>query len=201
VNTRYAPGQIATNVIGISVGGSHALFGKADGSVWVWGTNTGNALGLGPTSPGAHGGPVDDDGERRRGRCGWLAFAGAQGRRHGMGVGGTNTEGQIGGWRTTTRPTPVPVVGLSGVRAIAAAASFSLALADDGAAGGVVWAWGENWEGQLGDGTNVDRLYLCGSPIPKPIVAIAASDGHAIALANDGTVWTWTQRGLGPGSQ
>jgi hypothetical protein len=104
---------------------------------------------------------------------------------------GTNTDGQVGDGGTTTRPAPVQVVGLSGVRAIATGGFFSLALADDGGAGGTVWAWGDNWEGQLGDGTNVDRLYPVRVTLPKPIVAIAAGQSHAMALANDGTVWTW----------
>jgi len=57
-------------------------------------------------------------------------------------------------------------------------------------ADGTVYAWGENADGQLGDGTRVSR------PTPKKIpgltdvVAIAAWDA-AYALKSDGTVWTW----------
>ncbi len=39
---------------------------------------------------------------------------------------------------------------LTGVKAIAAGSSHSLALKEDG----TVWAWGSNQEGQLGNGTN-----------------------------------------------
>jgi hypothetical protein len=54
-----------------------------------------------------------------------------------------------------------------------------------------VWAWGNNAQGQLGDGTDVDRLYPVRVSLPKPIVAIAAGAMHAMALADDGSVWTW----------
>jgi hypothetical protein len=46
------------------------------------------------------------------------------------------------------RSLPVPVSGISGVVAIAAGASHSLALKDDG----TFWAWGDNNYGQLGTG-------------------------------------------------
>jgi alpha-tubulin suppressor-like RCC1 family protein len=49
--------------------------------------------------------------------------------------------------------TPTEVHGLAHVRAIAAGASHSLALLDDGA----VMAWGQGWQGQLGDGSRENR--------------------------------------------
>ena len=43
---------------------------------------------------------------------------------------------------------PVRVVGLSDIVAVAAGDTFSLALRNDGR----VFAWGRNFDGQLGDG-------------------------------------------------
>jgi len=56
---------------------------------------------------------------------------------------------------------------------------------------GPLWAWGANYEGQLGDGTKVDRY----SPVQVPnftnVTAAAGGYGHSLALKADGTVWAW----------
>src|SRR2546428_6526575 len=67
---------------------------------------------------------------------------------------GYNGFGELGnGTFTATYPygidTPGPVSGLSGVTAIAGGNYHSLALKSDG----TVWAWGQNFIGQLGNGT------------------------------------------------
>jgi alpha-tubulin suppressor-like RCC1 family protein len=52
---------------------------------------------------------------------------------------------------------------------------------------GRLWAWGDNIEGQIGDGTR-DAVVL-----PKMVgsgyVAIAAGQRHSVALNESGTVW------------
>ena len=54
----------------------------------------------------------------------------------------------------TQRNTPVLVSGVSGAVDLAAGFSHTCALESDGD----VVCWGENSDGQLGDGTNTDRL-------------------------------------------
>jgi alpha-tubulin suppressor-like RCC1 family protein len=84
-------------------------------------------------------------------------------------------------------PTPVAVSGLSGVVAVAAGVSHSLALLSDG----TVMAWGGNSDGQLGDGTTK------GSDAPvvvsglSGVTAIAAGSDYSLALLSDGTVMAW----------
>ena len=62
---------------------------------------------------------------------------------------------------------------------------------------GLVWTWGWNGVGQLGDGTTTDRQ----TPVPVPglsgIVAVAGSPYHSLALKGDGTVWAWGWNVLG----
>ena len=68
---------------------------------------------------------------------------------------GRNNYGQLGDGTTTDSDTPVQAGGsspLSGIIAIAAGESHTLALKNDG----TVWAWGRNYYGQLGDGTTTD---------------------------------------------
>jgi PKD repeat protein len=56
---------------------------------------------------------------------------------------------------------------------------------------GTVWAWGDNYYGQIGDGTTTDRT----SPVQVPgltgVVSIAAGLGNSSATTSDGSVWTW----------
>jgi alpha-tubulin suppressor-like RCC1 family protein len=196
VQVRYVPGQIATDVVGMSGAPANNFFVKADGSLWVWGSG-GPSMGNGSSTTS----PILTPAQLAISNV----VAVSAGSSHTLALKsdgtvwawGTNTDGQVGDGQTTTRTTPVQVVGLSGVRAIAAGQSFSLALADDGAAGGAVWAWGDNWEGQLADSTNVDRAYPVRVTLPRPIVAIAVGRAHAVALADDGSVWTWGQNSDG----
>jgi Regulator of chromosome condensation (RCC1) repeat/IPT/TIG domain len=64
-------------------------------------------------------------------------------------------------------------------------------------------AWGENHEGQLGDGT-FEGPEKCGPTKNTPcsatpvavsnlsgVVAVAGGEGHSLALLEDGTVWAW----------
>ncbi len=68
-----------------------------------------------------------------------------------VGAWGYNQYGQVGDGSTTDQLTPVRVHGSHGVGAIAidAGEDHSLALKSDG----TVWAWGHDYYGQLGDGT------------------------------------------------
>jgi alpha-tubulin suppressor-like RCC1 family protein len=84
----------------------------------------------------------------------------------------------------------VRVQGISKVKAIASANYTSFALRKDG----TVWAWGSNQNGELGTGdvsspTRVGHAIRVGQL--AHIVAISAGGTHALALQDDGTVWTW----------
>jgi RHS repeat-associated protein len=56
---------------------------------------------------------------------------------------------------------------------------------------GTVWAWGDNEEGQLGDGTTTSRV----APVPVTgltgVIAVAVGKYHTVAVKGDGTVWAW----------
>jgi len=103
---------------------------------------------------------------------------------------GGNLSGQIGDATTNDRPTPVRVGGstLAGVTAIATGSCDSLALKKSD---GSVWSWGCNDQGQLGDGTTLDRHIPIQVPGLSGIAAIAAGGWHSLALGRDGRVWAW----------
>lgn len=111
---------------------------------------------------------------------------------------GSNSFGQLGidDESGRSRETPVQVVGLDSVVAVAAGSIHSLALRDDGS----VWAWGSNARGQIGTGslrealkpTRVERLSTFDDS-----VAIAANDQNSFALRSDGTVWAFGDNTFG----
>jgi alpha-tubulin suppressor-like RCC1 family protein len=110
---------------------------------------------------------------------------------------GWNEYGQLGdGTIDATSPdpfqiTPVDVSGLSeGVVAIAAGTEHTCALMD-AAHGGGVKCWGRNHRGQLGDGTEMDRLTPVDVKGLSDVVAIAAGHLHTCALTRGGGVKCW----------
>src|SRR6266851_5429957 len=96
-------------------------------------------------------------------------------------------------WGSNGSSTPVQVTGLTGVTQVAAGGLHSLALRSDG----TVWAWGYNFVGQLGNGTQTGS----GTPVQVTgltgVIQVAAGGLHSLALRSDGTVWTWGDGGTG----
>lgn len=68
---------------------------------------------------------------------------------------------------------------------------------------GTVWAWGQNQQGQLGNGSTWRPSPFQLSFLSN-VTAIAAGYTHTVALKPDGTVWAWgwnTFGQLGDGQQ
>ena len=80
------------------------------------------------------------------------------------------------------------------IPAISAGDAHTVALKTDGS----VWAWGDNGDGQLGDGSIIAKL----TPVPvsglsSGVTAIAAGGLHTLALKSDGSVWAWGYNNYG----
>jgi alpha-tubulin suppressor-like RCC1 family protein len=115
-------------------------------------------------------------------------------------VWGGNTFGELGNGTTgagnekcgCNAKVPQLVPGLSGVAAVAAGGGYDVVLLKDGR----VLAWGENQDGQLGDGTKIEKVF------PTPVIGvsgataiapggIAGTSAHTLALLSNGTVVAW----------
>jgi alpha-tubulin suppressor-like RCC1 family protein len=86
--------------------------------------------------------------------------------------------------------TPVSVHGLGSARAVAAGVGFGLALMHTGY-GSFVEAWGENGEGQLGDGSTAESDVPVRVQTLTNVKSIAAAGSFALASLRDGTVRAW----------
>jgi alpha-tubulin suppressor-like RCC1 family protein len=114
---------------------------------------------------------------------------------------GENGYGGLGDGTTAEHLMPVDVSGLTGgVAALAAGTGFTCALLESGG----VKCWGWNREGQLGDGTTVNRLHpvdVVG--LSSGVTALVTGVSHACALLESGGVkcWGWNGKGqLGDGT-
>jgi alpha-tubulin suppressor-like RCC1 family protein len=176
----------------VAVGQAGSYFIKSDGSLWAWGDyNAGRSAGTpAAEKENTHTVPV-----AVAGLSDLVAISAGSGHSIALKRDGTvwawgyNGEGQLGnGTAADSRsPTPVQVGSLSEIKAIVAGDRHCLALKGDG----TVWAWGNNWHGQLGNGTK--NHSSSAGPVSRlsDVTAVAAGLGHSLALKTDGTVWAW----------
>jgi alpha-tubulin suppressor-like RCC1 family protein len=114
---------------------------------------------------------------------------------------GSNSTGQLGSGTNDTTPTahpnPVQVGNLTDVLAVAGGGLHSLAIESDGtddgtANDGTVWAWGNDFNGQLGDGgTNTNKNAPVQASGLTDVADVAGGNNHSLAVKSDGTVWSW----------
>jgi hypothetical protein len=108
---------------------------------------------------------------------------------------GHNDRGQLGNGTNVQSGKPARVKGLTGkFVAIAAGVSFALALRSDG----TVWGWGDDYQGQLGNGSNDDTTSAVEvTGLTGRVVYIACGFNHSLAVMSDGSVWAWGDNGGG----
>ena len=181
--------------------GSHTLALTTSGRVYAWGYNVVGQLGDGTTT--------------NRNTPTLISFTGLQsgetiqnvvaGAIHSLALTtsgrlyawGNNNHGQLGDGMTTSRNTPtlISFTGLQSgetIQNVVAGVSHSLAFTTSGR----VYAWGGNYNGQLGDGTSTSRntptlISFTGLQSGETIQSVVAGGYHSFAFTTSGRVYAW----------
>ncbi len=208
----------STPIIQISAGGAFAIALDSSGNVFTWGQDNEGQLGNGSAS-GHSATPVEVLGGEQGGtdlsNIIWISA----GLDYGLALDstgevwawGNNSDGQFGnGSSGTTSDTPVAVanifttLGLSLINttspSISGSEGESSYVLDSS---GNVWAWGNNNDGQLGNGTITNSDIPIKIPGLVNITEISGGVDFALALNSSGNVYAWgnnAQDQLGIGS-
>jgi len=172
---------------------------RNDGTLWGWGRNSGQMLGIG-------GGPnVSQNRPVQIGTAtNWTSVSVSNGhavalRSDGsMWSWGNNSRGLLGdgSFFAALAPRQISAVG-STWRQVSAGGEHTLAIRSDG----TLWSWGSNESGQLGIGSAGgwndyrDRPVQVGTA--SDWIDIATGARHSLGLRSNGTLWAWGENGGG----
>ena len=177
---RSSPVQVGTlsNYSQISAGASHTLAIKTDGTLWGWGANANWQLGLGAADSVNRSSPVLISSTES-----WSIIS--AGYQHSSAL---DSLGRMYYWGNTV-PTQNFIFSWT---AVSTGGSHTVAIRNDGK----LFTWGINNNGQLGDGTTLNKSS------PNQIgssswSSISAGGGFTLAVKPDGTLWTWGYNAFG----
>ncbi len=200
------PVRLGTDTwVAIATGSRHVLAIKSDGSLWAWGDNAhgqcGNAVSGGTVTAPVQVGTYSKN--TGNGTYYWISVG--AGDSHSLAVlsdtalytWGNNGWGQLGDQTKTDRSSPVKIttaIDSSGWASIAGGDYHSCG-AKAGANGGTLWAWGDNYYGELGNTTSA-LTYTAGptivsSPSVTGWVEVKAAATYCFARHSSGEVLAW----------
>jgi len=202
--TRLSPVSVVggfTDWIELSAGTQHSLGIRANGTLWGWGRNVTGNVGDGTTSNRSS--PVSVIG----GFTDWISVSAGRGQgtsSHSLGLRangtlwgwGSNGLGRIGDGTTSNRSSPVSVIGgFTDWKSMSAGNNHSLAIRGNG----ILYAWGGNTYGQLGDGTTSNRsspVSVVGGFTDWTFISAGSNisifnQSASAGIRSNGTLWAW----------
>ena len=199
-STTPTPVQMPVGVVftAVSAGWFHTLALAPNGKVWAWGDNGYGQLGDGTLTDRRSPVKVSSPKGVRFTQVSAGVYHNLALRSDGTAwAWGSNINGELGDGTRTAERSPVKVHTAPGVTITEVSAGYydSLALTSTGAA----LAWGSNYTGQLGVGATRDQHSPVSVHLPDGVsfTQVSAGFAHSVALASDGTVWSWGSDKLG----
>ena len=216
--TRSTPVQINTNgrmnnakVVSVAAGGGHSFAIDEYGNLWAWGWNGWGQLGDGTQGAAfVKSSPVLINTNGRMNDAKVISIV--AGYEHSLAIDkhgnlwawGKNDSGQLGNGSRTYYSTPVLINTngrMNNARILTVSTcgsgygSHNLAIDEHG----YLWAWGNNFSGQIGDGT---FGYSANKTVPvlvnidtrmnnAKIIHVAAGGNHSLAIDEYGDLWAW----------
>jgi alpha-tubulin suppressor-like RCC1 family protein len=168
---------------------------KTNGTMWSWGDNSLGQLGLGDTND-------RNSPARIETFSGWANVSSGSDSSHAIALRtdgtlwswGYNAYGQLGLGDANNRNTPSQIGTDSNWSKIAEGGFSSYALKTNPAnpsGGEILWAWGDNSYGQLGDGSKTQRTTPKQVGTASDWFTIASGRFSVIALKTNQTIWSW----------
>jgi len=191
-----------TNWSQVDAGGTHSLGVTSNGIAYGWGYNGNGRLGTGVSGYGTQkSSPVSVIG----GITNWAQVS--AGGSHSLGVTsngiaygwGLNISGQVGDGTTTSRSSPVSVVGgITNWSQVDAGGNHSLGVTSNG----IAYAWGYNgYDGRLGTG---ETGYGASKSSPVSVIGgitnwsqVSAGDAHSLGVTSNGIAYGWGLNSFG----
>jgi Regulator of chromosome condensation (RCC1) repeat/Alpha/beta hydrolase of unknown function (DUF900) len=182
-NTPAAVPNLA-GIVSVKAGGSHVLALSADGTLITWGDNRYGQLGTGDTTPSSTFTAIPDLDNVRAIATSYAKSAALR------------MDGTVWTWgyerydgQDIFHTSPVAVPDLLDVIDIVAGYEHMVAVKSDG----TVLAWGSNYANQIANGNPWWKYQDVPFQVPNlpPIVKVASSYDHTLAIANNSTVWAW----------
>lgn len=176
----------------VSVSGGDACAVVSGGKIYCWGSALWGELGNESESPGRNPAPVEAKTTHEATQvsagdnytCAVL-FSGH------VECWGYNAQGELGDGSTSNSLSGVTVTGLSGVTDLASGEDADATGHTCAVSGGAVYCWGDNREGQLGDGTVKDSDTPVKVPGITNAVSVTTGDETTCALLATGGIECW----------
>jgi alpha-tubulin suppressor-like RCC1 family protein len=186
---------LQSGAVAVSVGVHHSCALTVDGAVHCWGFNFDGELGNGTSSQMTTPTAVDGLGTGIASVVAGYHHTCAILSGDALTCWGENDQGELGDGTTIERDRPVAVAGLdANVRAVTAGYAHSCALTTYA----TVMCWGDNTDGELGDGTHTQRnTPVAVTGLSPGVISIAAGVSYTCAVTYAGGVECWGANSAG----